>query len=1253
MERMCSALGPPLRRVARRSAATPAPTLIHTTRRLPHRALILWYRVAVPIRVHRMTNHQTPSRGAIGGAANEAGAEYRRGVAAYFVAHGLYGIPVEGLPFTGEDAIVEAVALETDFPVDDVLVSLRRGRLFIQAKRDLTWRLIPDIADQWIGAVREPQFDETMDVLLAVAGSLSESVSAASLALRRARDGTTSYTQAETDAITRLREVLSGHGASLSEVDKILQRAAILQLTVEDPGQTEATRGRLLLDGHVVSQGEGARAWRELLSIAGDAARFRVGHSMEVWLQHLRERGVPLVADVRASRASYLTARQEAVARYRDSLTRRGAMVDLNPLGIAVPPIAFDEMDAGVAFYRSGNNRDSLDPLWTFRRHGRIVVTGLPGGGKSTAIANIAGEWASHTDWSLPILVSLRRIAEKERFRDGPLRDRIVEMAAESVDPLDRPLVIDALHEALRVGHAVLFFDGLDEAADRSLLLVADIAELLNIVHPDTDVLVTARDVAYADTQQLGFVDFRVGHPQNVAVLVAAVLKAIATVRRVDDADVWISTREEWVEHALGADAALRETPLFPVLLASLAAESTADTLPRTRTLILEQVVQDVVKRRETTRELLIPSIHESQHAAVLLGSYPLIAVTLLNEGGSAPRARLTERVAPYLQGDWGLPAGVAAASAEQVLLFWDEAGVFVASGGEKIVAPRLQLLLEIGVALHAAAMPEAEAVSWVQEVLRRPEAREAVVLAAGKSGVIADAFIDAACELDDDALVTAAARAISHGGVATEAAHRRLLDKLNHYIAAGDDEGWRAFRLVMELTVPVEAQESILQTIDLHYPAPYPAIARAYACLKWAWQPDRLQEFLEAVLLQERPALPNRRDNQGFDIRTAGMTDDIAMRILESAATTLLPNRPDLAPAAAKAMGRASMRTADVIATALRRNGHGELVDTERADWTVLNRQFLAGAEDTRQQIDRFLAMLRSFAPAAQLSLSQQRRLAEFGSFMQTLDLNSPDSWPRTANTAATWPQFVEAVMTLGGFDGRVLAAQATILEKERDSDSSGMNRAFWSLIDLYPAAPLVHWSRLSDPSVTRDLMLKVLRIGGRAARLVAAKALIHNPDKAATATAIRMLIDDGPPSSALPAVWAYLRLIADVDAAVAELAGSQRASVRESVARVVPPVHNGNVVPFANTLARDPVRQVRLAVLQRLEQSTDDLRTARPLLEEVSVSLDPDFTCHYCGKLNPASADSCPSCHIVVEKPSNVAIRLLKKLNSADGPE
>jgi hypothetical protein len=75
------------------------------------------------------------SRGAEGGSGDEAGGQHRRGVAAFFVAHGLNGLPLEALHVPPADAVVEAVALETEFPVDDVLVQLRRGRLFVHPRR--------------------------------------------------------------------------------------------------------------------------------------------------------------------------------------------------------------------------------------------------------------------------------------------------------------------------------------------------------------------------------------------------------------------------------------------------------------------------------------------------------------------------------------------------------------------------------------------------------------------------------------------------------------------------------------------------------------------------------------------------------------------------------------------------------------------------------------------------------------------------------------------------------------------------------------------------------------------------------------------------------------------------------------------------------------------------------------------------------------------------------------------------------------
>ena len=114
-------------------------------------------------------------------------------------------------------------------------------------------------------------------------------------------------------------EICSGHMGVLNSevVESILSRAVILSLQTESVDHEHAERGRLLLDGHVVRKGHGARAWRELLTISGEAARSRLSYSIDVWLERLRRRQVPLTIDDEASRAAYLEKRRQAVERYR------------------------------------------------------------------------------------------------------------------------------------------------------------------------------------------------------------------------------------------------------------------------------------------------------------------------------------------------------------------------------------------------------------------------------------------------------------------------------------------------------------------------------------------------------------------------------------------------------------------------------------------------------------------------------------------------------------------------------------------------------------------------------------------------------------------------------------------------------------------------------------------------------------------------------------------------------------------------
>jgi len=284
-----------------------------------------------------------------GGAHDEAGGQYRRALAALFVAHALNGLEFQGLPLGGQAGTVESVALETDTAVDDIVVVLRGGRLFVQAKRTLRWgRPLEEAARQWLSAVRHADFDSEADFVAAAGGTLFSAVAALGRALDRLRSSATSLTGAERDAIGKLRALLVSLGATDEEIAVITRRAVVLRRAVEEDSEEHAELGRLLLDQHVVKKGEGGRAWRELVAIAGRAARLRVGYTTAGWLTELRKCGVPLTADAEASRAAALERRRGVLERYRQKLVRRGETVDLTRVGARLPPIPLADIDAGI-----------------------------------------------------------------------------------------------------------------------------------------------------------------------------------------------------------------------------------------------------------------------------------------------------------------------------------------------------------------------------------------------------------------------------------------------------------------------------------------------------------------------------------------------------------------------------------------------------------------------------------------------------------------------------------------------------------------------------------------------------------------------------------------------------------------------------------------------------------------------------------------------------------------------------------------
>ncbi len=135
-----------------------------------------------------------PALGALGGAADEAGAELRASVAAWAVAYGLAGrpLPLKSLP-EDESAIPVAVRLETDFPVDDIQVDLKGGsRVFVQVKTRLSFGsrdpILRSVLGQFARASKVSSLDRHKDRLVLAVGRSTRELDSLFSALIRAKN---------------------------------------------------------------------------------------------------------------------------------------------------------------------------------------------------------------------------------------------------------------------------------------------------------------------------------------------------------------------------------------------------------------------------------------------------------------------------------------------------------------------------------------------------------------------------------------------------------------------------------------------------------------------------------------------------------------------------------------------------------------------------------------------------------------------------------------------------------------------------------------------------------------------------------------------------------------------------------------------------------------------------------------------------------------------------------------------------------
>jgi len=102
---------------------------------------------------------------------------------------------------------------------------------------------------------------------------------------------------------------------------------------------------------------------------------------------------------------------------HRQRLARRDGILEYSLLADDLPPMTYGPL--ADSFQVSVANPEVRDDrlLHLARRWPRMLLTGLPGTGKSTALQQLAARWAADPGAPVPVLVQLRDLTRRDPLR--------------------------------------------------------------------------------------------------------------------------------------------------------------------------------------------------------------------------------------------------------------------------------------------------------------------------------------------------------------------------------------------------------------------------------------------------------------------------------------------------------------------------------------------------------------------------------------------------------------------------------------------------------------------------------------------------------------------------------------------------------------------------------------------------------------------------------------------------------------------
>lgn len=1026
--------------------------------------------------------------GSRAGQANEAGSVHRRGVAAYLA---VYGLISRGLPAAGhhdQGPFPVRLEFETNQPTDDITCRLSdRSAMYVSAKRVCgDDRSLRSTVRQWVAQAATLKDGDLLVLAVAEPRGIVKDLGAA-LLRRQARSPT--YLAGEDMALTVLGRLLAGEPEAVQ--DRVLNAARVLKVEAAEAGKPEFDLAAALLEGTVVGTGAGASSMRALSLSMHTQAGKAFSSGINDWIRVLREARIEIYADRRGPAGATAMARQVAVEEYRARLKDQDGHVNLALLADDLPPLRVAGLadDLQVSIDNGEDRPQDTSLLVLARRWPRLLLVGLPGAGKSTALRQLAARWAGDDRIPVPVLVSLGSAARR-CSRPGELTLSVLcQIAAQEASTGLRVPLAEALEDMCRRGEATLLLDGLDECMNRRALIADDLSQIFGSLPPGTGVILATRSSGVSAARRLGLPAARLAKPSSLDSVLEQLLQHIAAVRiPEEDRNLWVGTRVKWLEQTRARYPDLGSVPLMAMLLALVAAESGDDQLPRSRASLLMTAVQASVHRWERQRADA-EDRSDWPTSGRLLDGYAVLGHHLAS-AGEISTAEAGAAVSDMLADRWEPAQGAAEEAAQRILWFWDEhVGVFV-STDTGTLAPRSRVFTEIASAMWITKLPDQAITDWVAECLHDADRRVTLLLAAGLEPRVISALLTSGDPRDLEPSALLVVEAVKDGaGLRPDE-----LTQLMHHLAAAASQGPRA----PQTGAVVESGAAEPETAGTKRDGARWACARELALLKLpAGLRDGRRDLLNSLILsneqrvvawalcalsdaaaagQPPPGDDDRAVRRALALplpkKQKPVREESPRRVLRfSSGPSLLTGHAEVALAAAQQLGvlddglarrihaiatRASYLTYPQVRAALGARGY-RFPDPVRKK-TIQNLQRSLAVWNSHVELPLLQAAARLSSDEIEMSRSDSWRLPGLRELFAALDaphVGPPDFLAAvTADTDQMRRGWIHAACTAAGLSVTAIAAQARLAIIE-SSQADKTRHPILQLIITRPPGP------------------------------------------------------------------------------------------------------------------------------------------------------------------------------------------------------